>query len=234
MFSVIFEVFPHREHFDDYLTLAKQLRTTLEQMDGFVDNERFQSRSRSGWILSHSTWRDEKSVVRWRTLAAHHRVQQRGRDEILSDYHLRVGEVSADSDGPVQQQRYDETEVGAGTVVTLTELTADEGAGAPNSSDALSLVQAPADPEVVVEHDVFDSIYNTGKLAVLISWRSPAALADWRPATPAGHSAIRHRVVRVIRDYGMFDRREAPQYYPDATGRDTIHAEPMGAGGSRS
>jgi hypothetical protein len=22
--------------------------------------------------------------------------------------------------------------------------------------------------------------------------------------------------VRVIRDYGMYDRREAPQYYPDA------------------
>jgi hypothetical protein len=25
----------------------------------------------------------------------------------------------------------------------------------------------------------------------------------------------RLRVVRVIRDYGMFDRRETPQYYPD-------------------
>jgi hypothetical protein len=28
-------------------------------------------------------------------------------------------------------------------------------------------------------------------------------------------SGIRHRQVRVIRDYGMFDRREAPQFYPD-------------------
>jgi hypothetical protein len=25
----------------------------------------------------------------------------------------------------------------------------------------------------------------------------------------------RLRRVRVVRDYGMFDRREAPQYYPD-------------------
>jgi len=25
----------------------------------------------------------------------------------------------------------------------------------------------------------------------------------------------RLRRVRVIRDYGMFDRREAPQYYPE-------------------
>jgi hypothetical protein len=28
-----------------------------------------------------------------------------------------------------------------------------------------------------------------------------------------GVEALRHRVVRVIRDYGMFDRREAPQFY---------------------
>jgi len=25
---------------------------------------------------------------------------------------------------------------------------------------------------------------------------------------------LRHRLMRNIRDYGMFDRREAPQYYP--------------------
>jgi len=121
MFSVIFEVLPRRECFDDYLALAKQLRPTLEQKDGFVDNERFESRSRPGWILSHSTWRDEKSLVRWRTLREHHEVQQRGRDKILCDYHLRVGDITMDSDGPVHEQRYDATEVGAGTAVTLTE-----------------------------------------------------------------------------------------------------------------
>jgi hypothetical protein len=27
----------------------------------------------------------------------------------------------------------------------------------------------------------------------------------------------RIRRVRVVRDYGMFDRREAPQYYPEVT-----------------
>jgi hypothetical protein len=27
-----------------------------------------------------------------------------------------------------------------------------------------------------------------------------------------------------VRDYGMFDRREAPQFYPDAEGRETVHA----------
>jgi len=28
----------------------------------------------------------------------------------------------------------------------------------------------------------------------------------------------------VIRDYGRFDRREAPQFYDDVKGRDTLHA----------
>src|SRR6267142_6757267 len=96
MFSVIFEVHPKKEQFDLYLALAKDLKPILEGIDGFIDNERFESARRPGWILSHSTWRDEKSVVRWRTGANHHETQQRGRDEVFQDYHLRVGEIVAD------------------------------------------------------------------------------------------------------------------------------------------
>src|SRR5229473_7734969 len=75
MFSVIFEVNPKQEKFDLYLDLAKGLKPILEGIDGFIDNERFESTRRPGWILSHSTWRDEKSVVRWRTVAKHHDTQ---------------------------------------------------------------------------------------------------------------------------------------------------------------
>jgi len=37
---------------------------------------------------------------------------------------------------------------------------------------------------------------------------------------------VRHRHVRIIRDYGMFDRREAPQFYADVKGRETRHPAP--------
>jgi heme-degrading monooxygenase HmoA len=74
MFSVIFEVLPNGGRKDDYLELAKHLKPILEKIDGFVDNERFESQLRPGWVLSHSTWRDEKSVVRWRTEGEHHAV----------------------------------------------------------------------------------------------------------------------------------------------------------------
>ena len=72
MFAVIFEVRPKQKHWDDYLGLAKQLRPKLEAIDGFLDNERFGSKRTAGLLLSLSIWRDEKSVIRWRTHGEHH------------------------------------------------------------------------------------------------------------------------------------------------------------------
>src|SRR5438309_11128041 len=116
MFSVIFEVLPNKKNWDDYFDNAKMLRPELEQVEGFVDNIRYRSLTRDGWILSLSNWRDEKSLIRWRTKVRHHDVQERGRSNVLSDYHLRVGQVTHDSRIPegytLQEQRLDETEVG--------------------------------------------------------------------------------------------------------------------------
>src|SRR5262245_25735364 len=72
MFSVIFEVLPNKGNRDGYLDNARTLRPELEQVEGFVDNIRYQSLTREGWILSLSNWRDEKSLVRWRTRMRHH------------------------------------------------------------------------------------------------------------------------------------------------------------------
>src|SRR5215813_6799921 len=135
MFAVIFEVQPKRERWDDYLALAKQLKPKLEAIDGFIDNERFRSRRTEGRLLSLSTWRDEKAVVRWRTHGEHHGVQEKGRFEVFGDYHLRVGEVTADSHPPlglaVEQKRLDETAVGAAKSVTITEVTPSNGTADP-------------------------------------------------------------------------------------------------------
>ena len=83
MFSVIFEVHPRSEQWDAYLGYAKMLRPELEQIDGFVDNIRYRSLTHEGWILSLSNWRDEKSLVRWRTRMRHHEVQEKGRLKVL-------------------------------------------------------------------------------------------------------------------------------------------------------
>src|SRR5262245_6398547 len=217
MFVVIFEVQPKKARWDDYLGLAKQLKPKLEATDGFIDNERFKSKRDEGRLLSLSTWRDEKAVVRWRTHGEHHGVQEKGRFEIFQDYHLRVGEVTADTRPPsglsVAEQRFDATETGDAKAVTITEIIPANGTPiAPDRVPAqLGLDRVKDGP---VHHELFESIYNAGKLVLLASWRDAEAAVSFEPRTLAS-AAIRHRRVRIIRDYGMFERREAPQYYPE-------------------
>jgi len=213
MFVVIFEVQPKKERWDDYLALAKQLKPKLEAIDGFIDNERFRSQRTEGRLLSLSTWRDEKAVVRWRTHGEHHGVQEKGRFEVFQDYHLRVGEVTADTHPPkglvVEQERFDETEIGAAKTVTITEITPDDGA-----RDLASTLGLDPSAQGLVDHELFESIYAAGKVLLLASWRDADAAGTWKAAPFATAQPLRHRQVRIIRDYGMFDRREAPQFYP--------------------
>lgn len=231
MFSVIFEVLPAEGRKDDYLELARHLKPNLERIDGFIDNERFESQRRPGWVLSHSTWRDEKSLVRWRTEGDHHRAQAKGRFEIFEDYHLRIGDVTSDTapprEAPVLERRLDETEVGEAKFVTLTEITPRKGVALVHRADPL-LAHVGLDLRAggVVEHDVFASIYNAGKMALLISWKDANAADSWTPRKADGIDELRHRKIRIVRDYGRFDRREAPQYYADVNGRETRHPAP--------
>jgi heme-degrading monooxygenase HmoA len=220
MFSVIFEVQPKPEQWDGYLGNAKILRPELEAVSGFIDNIRYKSLTREGWILSLSGWRDEKSVVRWRTSMRHHMIQEKGRSEILRDYHLRVGEITRDTHVPaghtITEQRLDETEVGNGTTITLIDAkwpdTSCETADASGTSSYLGLNPKAAG---LVGWDVFDAVLTPGNLILMMAWKSKSdadAFAKVAALPPGG----RLRQVRIVRDYGMFDRREAPQYYPDA------------------
>jgi heme-degrading monooxygenase HmoA len=238
MFAVIFEVQPKQERWDDYLSLAKQLKPKLEAIDGFIDNERFESQRTKGRLLSLSTWRDEKAVIRWRSHGEHHGVQEKGRFEIFEDYHLRVGEITADSQPPrgvqVEEQRFDETETGEAKAVTITEVTPREGGTAGSKPDLLlSHLGLERTAAGLVEHEVFESIYKSGKLLLLVSWRDADAAAAWRPADVPAAGSTRHRQVRIIRDYGMFERREAPQFYPDVKRSAAGAAAPKRAAAAR-
>ncbi len=228
MFSVIFEVQPKTEHWDAYLGHARMLRPELEQVDGFVDNVRYGSLTRAGCILSLSGWRDEKSVVRWRTRVRHHEAQAKGRSEILLDYHLRVGQVTRDSRLPdglaLHEQRLDETETGEATTVTLIDAQRPtEWVKRARPDEVATWLGLPARAADLLTWDVFDAVLTPGDIMLLLSWRNRTAAEAYERdvSLPAGS---RLRRVRVVRDYGMFDRREAPQYYPDAKGRTTLHA----------
>jgi heme-degrading monooxygenase HmoA len=221
MFSVIFEVNRKPDRANDYLELAGYLKPILAKIDGFIDNERFESTVRKGWLLSHSTWRDEKSVIRWRTAGEHRQVQEKGRFEIFQDYHLRVGEVVSDSapppNVPIRELRFDETETAAAKYATLTEVTPQARAACAAESNTLpAYLGLDTKLTGLVGYEIFASIATPGKLAILASWKGANAARTWEPRSLDGGEDLRHRIVRVIRDYGMFDRREAPQYYPPA------------------
>ena len=218
MFAVLFEVNPHSDHWDDYLDRAKLLRPELEQIDGFIENIRYSSLTRDDWILSLSVWRDEKALVRWRTRERHHDVQAQGRDDILRDYHLRVGQITDDTDLPagyeLREQRLDATEIGAPTIVLRTaERSAASVSGSTGPILALWLGLKPDAPGLV-SWDVFEAVLRPGDLILMTSWKDEAAAEAYQRAIERANGT-RTRRVRVVRDYGLTDRREAPQYYPD-------------------
>ena len=219
MFSVIFEVQPKADHWDSYLATAKMLRPELERVAGFIDNIRYESLTRAGWILSLSGWRDEKSVVRWRTQKPHHFAQQKGRSEILLDYHLRVGELTRDTRIPegqvLIQQRLDETQVGEATAITLIDAKRPaQWAKTSSAVDCAHYLGLNLDAAGMMAWDVFDAVLTPGDLILLLSWRTQEVAQAFEDTLRLPEGG-RLRRVRIVRDYGMFDRREAPQFYPE-------------------
>lgn len=96
MVAVIFEVIIPEEKQGEYLHIAARLKPVLEQVDGFLSIERFQSLSTPHKILSLSFWRDDESVARWRTLDMHRDAQAQGRETVFTDYRLRIATVIRD------------------------------------------------------------------------------------------------------------------------------------------
>jgi heme-degrading monooxygenase HmoA len=209
MFAVIFEVNPRPEAWDEYLGHAALLRPELVAIDGFISNERYRSRGRPGWLVSLSIWRDEKALIRWRTHALHNEIQGKGRSSVFADYHLRVGEIVADTqmEAALPQSRFDTTEVSDAKVVSITERALDAGPVAPLPDGDRFVAASP-------DGDSFDSITRPGNGLYLQSWHDPASAEAGMEGLPG-----RHRIVRVIRDYGMFARTEAPQYFAPANVR---------------
>ncbi|MGC8476841.1 MAG: antibiotic biosynthesis monooxygenase family protein [Acetobacteraceae bacterium] len=195
MFVVIFEVRPKPAWWDAYLAHAAALRPELLAMPGFIDNLRYRSRARPGWLVSLSAWADERALVRWRAHPAHHVVQADGRARVFADYRLRVAEVLTDSAPP------------AGHVPAPFRRDATE-AGGPRAALLLDVPATAPMPALgpAVEQDRFDGIADPAQGLVLGFYADPADAPD--PPAP------RRRLALILRDYGMRERAEAPQFHP--------------------
>ncbi len=96
MIAVIFEVIPHEDKKDAYLEMAAKMKAEVQNIDGFISVERFQSLMDPKKLVSLSYWRDEAALEEWRKLHAHRKAQTMGRDIMFDDYRLRVASVLRD------------------------------------------------------------------------------------------------------------------------------------------
>ena len=231
MFSVIFEVHPNDGRKDDYLELAKHLKPILETIDGFVDNERFESRltARLGAVAFDLARREIRGALAHRGRASRRPRQGPVRNlpglsfaRRRRDRRYRPAEASAGSRAPLRRDRGRKCE---GRDLHRDHAGQRCGLRQPGRSVAGASRPRP-NSGAVAEHDVWASIYNPGKMALLVAWKDPKAAETWKPKKIDGIETLRHRKVRVVRDYGRFDRREAPQFYADVKGRETRHPAP--------
>ncbi len=68
----------------------------LDEIEGFISVERFQSLTDPRKILSLSFFEEEDAIARWRNLNAHRGAQTKGRSGVFEDYRLRIAGVIRD------------------------------------------------------------------------------------------------------------------------------------------
>jgi heme-degrading monooxygenase HmoA len=204
MLALLFEVTPKRDGYQRYLDIAAALRPALDAHDGFLFIDRYRSLSNPDVILSHSLWRDEASLAAWRTFEQHHHAQVAGREHVFADYRLRIADVvlartlDAGDWKPSRPWSYNEPGARAPRYVVIAGSRGNPCGGAPDQFESLN------------RPNEFLSLYDGGDFEaarmLLESLAGPK-----RDGTTSQTTSV--RVCEVERDYGMFDRREAPQYY---------------------
>ena len=203
MIGLFFEVQTRPGHRDQYLDLAASLRPALDTMGGCLFIDRFQSLSHEHLLLSYQIWQDEGALTAWRVHAKHHRVQQIGRDAVFSDYRIRIAQVIHEARPkqavwqPGHRTPYNDPARRMPTYVLAAE---SKNAGLPVQTEW--------------RRDAFASVYREGQFAHLIDVPDPQAAIAFGDRLFADSTTEYIRVFEVMRDYGMYDRTEAPQYYP--------------------
>jgi len=203
MIAQFFEVQIKEGQINCYLDLAASLKPALEAMGGCIFIDRFKSLSRSNLLLSYQIWQDEGSMIAWRVDPKHHTVQETGREKVFDDYRIRISQVLHEERPgkpawrPERLSPYNDPKRRPPTFVVASES------------------RNPELPAVTPwKRDVFESVYRPGIFAHLVDVPSFAAGTAFGRKLFAESTTEYFRVFEVMRDYGMFNRREAPQHFP--------------------
>mgnify|MGYP003628839916 CR=1 FL=1 len=201
MIGLFFEVTPRPGHEQAYFDIAAGLRGELNQNPGLLFIDRFKSLSRPRIVLSHSHWSDEASLARWRTHAKHHLAQIAGRQEHFEDYRLRIGQLACEWLPIAGEPR-------------LFETTNSYNDPALQRERFLIASTASRPIEEGAESDVLESVSREREYIVLTPIQSLSGGLEAVKQLSLTDAVTSVRLFLVSRDYGMYDRKEAPQYYP--------------------
>ena len=142
-------------------------------------------------------------MIAWRVDAKHHKVQELGREQVFADYRIRIAQV-------VHEERPEQV---AWHPERLTPYN-DPGRRPPTFVVASESKSRELSVGTAWQRDAFESVYRPGFFAHLVDVPSLDAGVDFGRRLLADSTTEYFRVLEVMRDYGMFNRTEAPQYYP--------------------
>lgn len=189
MHALFFEVRPHPGHLEHYFEHVARLRPVLARHSGLAFLDCYSSLRESDLLLSDQLWESEEAIVGWRTDAVHRRSQSAGRQVHFANYHIRVG----------------------ARVLYWKPNMANASAQAEADSDALHVVAIYGRRPVETEgFRNFESVNHKGNFIALRTVDG-LALAEATLKTQIGTPEFDEGAAYCIRrDYGQFDRTQAP------------------------
>lgn len=198
MQALLFEMKPRDGHEDHYFRHAAKLRPILMQHDGLIFIERFKSESRPGVILSHSLWRDEASIARWRTNREHHKSQTAGRFKHFEDYRIRISHVLRYNEPNKPNEEWSK------------DGSYSDPATTPGRFVAIIRTRTPPTLE---SGELFESVTETDSFLSIINVSNESEGRSRLAKAAEDLNVLSSLLSRTTRDYGMYDREEAPQYF---------------------
>jgi heme-degrading monooxygenase HmoA len=190
--SVLFDVLPKPGHVDQYFSMAAHLKPIVEKNPGFLSVERFANLQKPNWYLSFSCWKNEESLAQWRCQPDHNGAQVCGRNQVFDDYRLRVSAKK-------QIQELVESRSRELILLLIGQLDAVQEVA---SSSTLSQHQSKA----------YQGVLNP-KRGLSIYEFAPNASIDDDLFCMKDSESIEIHWFSVVRDYGMFNRAEAPTQF---------------------
>jgi len=180
MHGLFFDVRPKPGHMVHYFEHVERLKPVLARHAGLHYLERFRPLDDPDALLSHQLWQNEVAIAAWRSDATHRASQSAGRRIHFEDYRIRVGPVSPDAQLALSGQAAQER----------------------------FLVAVYGAPQARLGR-VFESVTSPGRFLTLADAQGAAEAQALASAARSG-GAAELRVFRIVRDYTMTDRAEAP------------------------